>query len=678
MYSRLFCFAKRFVPKISSTEREALLAGGISIERDVISGTPDLQKYINNYPYQKLNIPENINKNLNNFCSIIDDNKIMTERKIPQSIFDKIKDYKLFGLNIQKKYGGLELDPHLRCKIVEKITTTSGSIGSMVMVPNSLGPAELLHKYGTQEQKEKYLRKLSTSDYIPCFGLTGLYNGSDAVNMQCSGNIIQKNNKLYLNITFSKRYITLAPIANLIGLAVKISDPDNLLRINLPKDSITVLILEKDKYTKSMQNKCCDNGCVHCVGTKSVIDIGYAHDPLGAMFPNGTISGKNIHVPLDDVIGGKDMIGKGWKMLMECLAEGRGISLPASGYASSSSIVKFVSEYCNIRTQFKTPIGQMEGIREKTAEILANTYTMYSMQNLFNSILAQNISSSVLSAIMKREMTEYARINVNHAMDIVGGWGIIRNKNNILANAYQLTPIPITVEGSNILTRSLIIYGQGLIKSHKHIYSIIESLENNNIESFKKNINNLLLDFIKIYFKTLCTNFIGSDNAKKTDNASRQYALLSYLCMINYGPKLKTKEYISGRMADILSDLYKCYSIQWLNANIKNTIPEKDLQLIENYCINNLHNKIFDNINLVLNDIKSPLKYLFVGIFSNKKNMNSDFNTTAISNLFLTNNKLKDLLTENVFVPTDKDDIRYKLLNHMNDDKIKEDIIKVN
>jgi acyl-CoA dehydrogenase len=338
MYSRLFTFAKKFVPKISPTEREALLAGNIGIERDIISGTPNLKSYIQNYSYQTLNIPPEINNNLNDFCSNINDNQIMSDRKIPQNLFDKIQKYKLFGLNIQKKYGGLELDPHLRCKIVERITTSSGSIGSMVMVPNSLGPAELLHKYGTSEQKEKYLKKLATSEYIHCFGLTGLYNGSDAVNMQCKGDVILKDNKLYLNITFSKRYITLAPIANLIGLAVKISDPNNLLKINLPDNSITVLILEKDKYTK--QN----------------LHIGYAHDPLGAMFPNGTITGENILVPIDDVIGGKYMIGKGWKMLMECLAEGRGISLPASGYASSSSITKYVSEYCNIRTQFKTPI----------------------------------------------------------------------------------------------------------------------------------------------------------------------------------------------------------------------------------------------------------------------------------------------------------------------------------
>ncbi len=335
MYSRIFSFAKKFVPKISPTERVALFAGNISIERDIISGTPNLKSYIQNYSYQNLNIPEDFNKKLNNFCSKIDDNKIMEEKKIPKNIFDMIKEYKLFGLNIQKKYGGLEMNPHLRCKIVERITTSSGSIGSMVMVPNSLGPAELLHKYGTTEQKNKYLNKLATSEYIPCFGLTGLYNGSDAVNMKCSGNVVKIDDKLFLDITFSKRYITLAPIANLIGLAVKISDPNNYLGKNLESDSITVLLLEKNKYTN---NKCCENSCKDC-NFNNNINIGYKHDPLGAQFPNGTISGANIIVPIDDVIGGKDMIGKGWLMLMECLAEGRGISLPASGYASSSSIV---------------------------------------------------------------------------------------------------------------------------------------------------------------------------------------------------------------------------------------------------------------------------------------------------------------------------------------------------
>jgi acyl-CoA dehydrogenase len=539
-----------------------------------------------------------------------------------------------------------------------------------IIWPNSLGPAELLHKYGTTNQKNKYLEKLANSDYIPCFGLTGLYNGSDAVNMKCSGYVVKIDDKLYLNITFSKRYITLAPIANLIGLAVKISDPKNYINMNLPNDSITVLLLEKDKY----QN----------------INIGYRHDPLGAQFPNGTISGENIIVPIDDVIGGKEMIGQGWKMLMECLAEGRGISLPASAYASSSSIVKYVSEYCNVRTQFKTPIGQMEGIREKTSEIFANTYIMYSMQNLFNSILSQNISSSVLSAIMKREMTEYSRININNAMDVVGGWGIIKNKNNILANAYQLTPIPITVEGSNILTRSLIIYGQGLIKSHKYIYNIIQSIEQNNIDKFKDNINNLLKDTLKIYSKIILhkinklNKFTLTNNnlLTKSDNLSRQYALLSYLCLINYGPKLKTKEYISGRMADIMSDLYKCYSIIWMNNKLydnKSDIKfQEDLKILEKYCINNLHNKIIDNMNLVLNDIKSPVKYLSIGVFNNKKVLNNDKTITKISDLFLSENKIKDILTENVYIPGDKNDIRYKLLNWKLNDKLKEEIIQVN
>ena len=681
MYSRLFTFAKKFIPKISPTERTALLAGSVSIERDIISGIPNLKSYLHKYSYQKLNIPEDFNKKLNNFCSELDDNKIMSEKTIPQNIFDMIKDYKLYGLNIQKKYGGLEMNPHLRCKIVERITTSSGSIGSMVMVPNSLGPAELLHKYGTTNQKNKYLEKLANSDYIPCFGLTGLYNGSDAVNMKCAGYVVKIDDKLYLNITFSKRYITLAPIANLIGLAVKISDPKNHLNMNLPNDSITVLLLEKDKYT----NKCCGSGCCDCY-FKGKIQIGYRHDPLGAQFPNGTISGENIIVPVDDVIGGKEMIGKGWMMLMECLAEGRGISLPASGYASSSSIVKYVSEYCNVRTQFKTPIGQMEGIREKTSEIFSNTYIMYSMQNLFNSILSQNISSSVLSAIMKREMTEYARININNAMDIVGGWGIIKNKNNILANAYQLTPIPITVEGSNILTRSLIIYGQGLIKSHKYIYNIIQSIEQNNIDKFKHNINDLIKDTLKIYGKIMVNKYKNNNHLIKSDNLSRQYALLSYLCLINYGPKLKTKEYISGRMADIMSDLYKCYSIIWLNNQLNNQLNEnksdtkfhEDLESLEKYCMNNLHNKIIDNMNLVLNDIKSPLKYLFIGVFNNKKVLNDDKTITRISDLFITNNKIKDILTENVYIPEDTNDIRYKLINWKSDDKLKEEIIKVN
>jgi len=253
--------------------------------------------------------------------------------------------------------------------------------------------------------------------------------------------------------------------------------------------------------------------------------------------------------------------------------------------------------------------------------------------------------------------------------------GIIKNKNNIIANAYQLTPIPITVEGSNILTRSLIIYGQGLIKSHKYIYNIVECCENNNLIDFKKNINNLTLDVVKILSKMIITK---KDNASRTDRLSRQYAILSYMCLLNYGGKLKTKEYISGRMADILCDLYKSYSILWLCTHLRNNkkVEEETLKLIEDYCINNIHNKIIDNINIILNDIRSPIKYLFV--FNNKKILNYDKSITNISNLFLSDNKLKDILTENVYVPNDITDIRYKLLNHKYDKKIIEEIIKVN
>jgi acyl-CoA dehydrogenase len=646
MYNKLFAFIKKFIPKISLIEQKVLESGSVSIEKDIIIGMPNLHSYINKYKYKKLNTTDNINKTLNYMCSIIDINNILINKKTDKTLFNKL------DLNIMNNTIG---------KIIKK----SISIGSIIFDRNSIGPIELLHKYGTFEQKEKYLNKFTIYDYIPCFGFTGFHNDSNVINIDSKGTIISKDDKLYLDITFSKKYMSLLPLANFIGLTIKLSDPNNLLKKKLPENSITILILEKNNYINKNLN------------------IQYTNNLSDNMYFNGILYGTNIIVPIDNVIGGEYMIGKGLTMINECIEESKLIhnskidllkkinhinlytvlhTLPPV-YTSSSIIIKYIPKY--VAEHYNTKIlntTNIKNIRDKTAEIFENTYIMYAMQNLFNSILLENSSPSVLSTIIKKEMVEYNNININNAKNILESFDNI-NKNNNLEKIYKILQYPIKFKESTILPKSLFIYSKSLIKSHKYIYNIILSIDNDNIYEFKKIINNMTFDIIKIYSNIIINNIINNtkDNIIKTDNLSKQYSLLTYLCLANYKQNLIINENICGKMSDILSDLYKCYSIYWLNyhllnSNISDKINKEQIENIEKYCINNLHNKIINNINLVLNDIKNPLKYLYLSIFTNNKYINSDEDIIFMSKLFLNNSKLsnniiKEILIENVYLP---------------------------
>jgi len=508
------------------------------------------------------------------------------------------------------------------------------------MVPNSLGPGELLTHYGTDEQKNKYLPKLSNGEYIPCFGLTGPNNGSDATGNIDTGNLIEKDGKKFINIQLDKRYITLAPVSNLIGLAFNLKD-NGLLKEG--KSGITVALLEKDKFDLNMEN---------------------VHNPLDTGFPNGTIKG-NINIPLECIIGGEKMAGHGWKMLMECLAQGRGVSLPASANAGAKVTTYGMIKYSQIRKQFKMPLIKMEGVREKLGDMIYNTTLISSSINLTNYLLDQGEKPAVISAVMKQQCTERARNVILHGMDIYGGSGICEGPNNFISKYYKSSPIGITVEGSNTLTRSLIIFAQGLNKSHPYIYPILDSILTNNLEKFKQNFNGIFIHFIKCYLKTFSNPF-NRFNSPQEDliiNTIRFANLSNFMALL--GGNLKKQQVLTGKMADILSNIYLANSVIWEYENKNINGPTKL------YCLKRLNYSIVNDINFVVDNYPNNLKYLLPKCKSKSISVDelNNFIDSYVNSDICMNNLKKDIYF--------KDNNILEKLNRNYDDDNYKDIISV-
>ena len=638
-----FRIIKRILPKISATEKAALNSGSVSIDGDIFSGYLDINKLVKKYD-AKLKDHENafLNKETNELCEMIDNDKIEKNQDLSIDVWDYIKNNKFMGLVIPKKYEGLEFSPHAHSLIVEKIASRNITCAVSVMVPNSLGPGELLHQYGTDEQKKYFLPKLASGTYVPCFGLTTENSGSDAASMLDRGIVVVENGILGMRVTFSKRYITLAPVASVIGLAFKLLDPNKLLTTG--KEGITVAILEKDKF--------------------SDIEIGNRHNPLNIGFMNGTIRGIDIFIPMECVIGGEEKCGFGWNMLMESLGEGRGISLPAMSLATAKLCSFGVGGYARIRKQFNISIAEMEGVKEKLAVIAGINYKLLAAQHLFNAILINKEKPPVLSAIMKYKFTEYGRITVNNGMDILGGAGICKGPMNFLASCYIATPVAITVEGSNTLTRSLIIFGQGLNRSHPHLLNIINNIETNDKESFNNNFNKIvkhtLNNLVKsIYYGTYLKFYRknGVDIDKYYEiHLNRHVANFAFSANIALlmGGKIKTAEYISGRYADILADIYMSYACLWFYKKNKTT---KDIDKLLEYSINDYSKNIEINMNKIFHNFPiyfmgKIMKYTTYP-FGNYYNYNCDKMNTQISNIITKPNELRNLLTDNLFISKD-------------------------
>src|SRR6478752_6870765 len=444
---------RRILPDMSATEKEAIDAGTVWWDADLFSGKPDWDKLLA-VPVPKLSAEEQafLDGPVEELCGMCDDWEITHERQdLPPHVWQFIKDKGFLGMIIPKKFGGLGFSALAHSAVVMKLSTRSSATAITVMVPNSLGPGELLLHYGTEEQKNYYLPRLAKGLEIPCFALTNPEAGSDAAaipdfGVVCKG-IWQGKEVLGMRVTWDKRYITLGPVATLLGLAFRLYDPEKLI---------------SDKEDLGIT-------CALVPTNTPGVNIGRRHMPLNAVFQNGPNWGKDVFMPLDWIIGGRDFAGKGWMMLMGCLAAGRAISLPTSSVGGVKALTRFTGAYARVRPQFKTPLGRLEGVEEALGRIAAHCYMMDATRTMTAGAVDRGEKPAVLSAIAKYHMTERARQCVNDGMDIVGGKGICLGPNNWIGRGYQIAPVAITVEGANILTRTLIIFGQGAIRCHPYV-----------------------------------------------------------------------------------------------------------------------------------------------------------------------------------------------------------------
>jgi acyl-CoA dehydrogenase len=551
-----FRWFKKILPAISSTEQEVIDVGDVWWEGELFQGQPNWN-ILFNQPFPTLSKEETdfLNNQVETLCRLLDDWKITHEQlDLSKEAWSYLKEEGFLGMIIPKKYGGLEFSALANSTIVQKIATRSVTAAVTAMVPNSLGPAELLLAYGTEEQKEYYLPRLARGDEIPCFALTGPEAGSDAgsipdVGIVCRGQF-QGEDMIGMRLTWDKRYLTLAPVATVLGLAFKLFDPEGLLG-DKKELGITLCLLP-----------------THIPG----FEIGNRHFPLNQSFLNGPTRGKDVFVPLDWIIGGPSQAGKGWRMLMECLSAGRGISLPALSTAAAKLCYRTTGAYARIRKQFNVSIGQFEGVTEVLARIGGITYLLEATRLLTLIPINQHMRPGIATAIAKYHMTEFARKAVNDAMDIHGGRGIMMGPHNYLARCYQSIPITITVEGANILTRNLIIFGQGVIRCHPYLRGEIQALSNPNetkgIEELDavlgKHMGYVLSNFTRLIVSTFTGGWISRTyplkpfqrSIKQLSRMSLALSFISDMTLLMFGGKLKRYERLSARLSDVLSYLY--------------------------------------------------------------------------------------------------------------------------
>ncbi len=552
----VFDIFKRILPPLSSTEREAMESGSIWWEGELFKGSPNWQTLLN-YPKPKFSDEEQafMDNQLKTLLAMLDDYKIVQQDKdLPADVWNYLRREGFFSLIIPKSYGGKQFSAYANSTIVSTISTRSLSAAVTVMVPNSLGPGELLAHYGTQAQKDYWLPRLADGTDVPCFALTGPEAGSDAgaipdTGIVCKG-MHEGEEVLGLKLTWDKRYITLAPMATVLGLAFKMYDPEGLLG-DKKELGITCALIPTDHPG---------------------VEVGDRHFPVNMAFMNGTTKGKDVFIPLDWIIGGVDYAGRGWRMLVECLSAGRGISLPALATANAHLCARTTGAYAAVRKQFGLAIGNFEGIQEAMGRIGGLTYTLEAMRTMTAGAIDLGESPSVVTAIAKYHMTEMSREIINDAMDIHAGRGVQCGPKNYLAHQYFGVPVAITVEGANILTRNLMIFGQGATRCHPYVFSEMEAAANPDAEKGLEAFDGLLVKHvgfaIKNFFKTLGNGLTGSafadspvsgDTAvyyKQMSRMSSALALSADFSMLILGGDLKRKEMISARLGDVLSQLY--------------------------------------------------------------------------------------------------------------------------
>lgn len=654
----LFKAMRKTLPLMSQTEREALEAGTTWWDAELFSGRPDW-KILQDLPAPQLSAAEQafLDGPVEELCAMLDDWDITHKRRdLPPEVWEFIKKHKFCGLIIPRQYSGLEFSHVAHSEVVMKIASRSVTAAVTVMVPNSLGPAKLLLEYGTEAQKNHYLPKLASGEMLPCFALTGPLAGSDASAMPdtgivCYGSYEGLDRVLGIRLNWEKRYITLGPVATLLGLAFKLYDPEHLLGDQ--KDiGITVALIPTDTPG---------------------VSIGMRHFPLDAAFQNGPNWGKDVFIPLDWIIGGIEQAGKGWKMLMQCLATGRGISLPALSAGGAKFTSRNTGAYARIREQFNRPIGAFEGVEEALARIAGETYILDAARQVTAAALDAGHKPAVLSAVIKYELTERMRRIVNDGMDIQGGSGICLGPRNYLGRLYQVIPVSITVEGANILTRSMIIFGQGVVRCHPYLQREMQALQIDDDKSALRRFDAVLFKHIGFLLRNLTAclwlglsgaYFINIPGDKFSKRYYRQiarlsaaFALLTDVALLTLGGKLKRKESISGCFADALSNLYLCSCV--LKHYQDQGSQQEDLALLHWACRHTIYSAQ-QALRAILRKLSmQPLAWLLRWlIFPGGKSYSppNDRLMREIAAILLSDSATRDRLTKGIYINHEEND----------------------
>lgn len=663
----IFTKAVHAIPKLSKTEETALNAGDTWVEQDVFRGTLDWDKLSKIQTQLTPDEQAFLDNETQTLCGMLDDWSIEQALDMPPAVWTYLKDNGFFGLVIPKEFGGKGFSARAHSDIVMKISSRSGVAAVTVMVPNSLGPGELLCHYGTEEQKKYYLPRLATGVDIPCFALTEPLAGSDATSIQSEAIVVQKKVKgetiLGLSITLNKRWITLAPVATLIGLALDLKDPDDLLA-GVGSEGITCVLVSRD--------------------TPNII-IGNRHLPIQQPFMNGTIRGEHLFVPISQIIGGQINAGRGWEMLVECLSIGRSISLPALGAGASGIAYLTSGAYGRIRRQFHVEIGQFEGIEEKLAEIAGRQYLLNATRLLTLAAVNEGKKPSVASAITKYFNTELARMTINDAMDIHGGRAVVLGPRNYLAAYYAAIPIFVTVEGANIMSRNLLIFGQGSMACHPYIRQELLAIRQEDRAEFGRLLWQHIYYFMHNFSKAVIAAWTGGLMiAVPSGRLKRQYQRLSRLtyafswvadlALIVLGGALKRKERLSARLADGMSYLYMATAVLHLaKEHADSTAHQEHAEWALTYCFYHAQKAMLDLCHNFPSRVLGILMRLVVFPLGQTMQYPSDQRSHLLAQLMQQPNDYRKLLAKSVYLsgdptePVDRMEHAFHLLTQHHD-----------
>ncbi len=661
----LLAWVRSRLPSLSDTEAQALKSGSVDWDGELFSGNPDWKKLLEARPAHLTSEEQAfLDGPVEKLCAMLDDWKITHEQyDLPDKVWKFIQEKGFFGLIIPKEDGGLGFSHTAHSEIVMKISTRSVSAAVTVMVPNSLGPGELLMQYGTDDQKQHYLPRLAKGEEIPCFALTSPVAGSDAGAIPDKGIVCkgQWNGKevLGLKVTWNKRYITLAPVATLIGLAIKVYDPDKLLG---GSDDIGVTCVLIPRETEG-------------------VNAGARHLPMNTVFMNGPTWGTEVFIPMDQVIGGQDMLGAGWTMLLECLSIGRSISLPALGTGAGKVASLATGSYAYTREQFGRSISQFEGVQEALEPIAGYTYMMDAARLLTAGMLDRGVRPSVPSAVLKYRNTDLMREVINHAMDVVAGRGVITGPRNFLARAYQAVPIGITVEGANILTRSLMIFGQGAIRCHPYIVEEIEAAGMDNEDEavrkfdgiFYRHLAHTTRNALRALVLGLSRGWLQSvprqgeiqSSYRQLARFSAAFSLMTDVTLLSVGGGLKARQRLSGRMADCLTHLYYATAVikQWHEEGY----PEDQRPLVEwslQTCLRDLQAAMRDAIiNFPVPLLRWPLRLLVFPLGATGLNGPDDRLGAQVAESIVKDTPVRQRISRGAFVTMDPEDPLGRVLN---------------